>query len=71
MQEHDYCSGEKWDACYNAGEVRAKLKELLVDMDWLLDYSRRVAAGQVKESDPGVIKRIREDIKFTKKEFEL
>lgn len=71
MKEHDYCSGEKWSVCYNADEVKQKVKELLEDINWLLDYSRRVAVGQVKQSDPAAINGIREDVKAAKKEFEL
>lgn len=52
--------------CYAATEVKAKLKELLEDIHWLLDYNRRVAQRQVVENDLKSLEAIRADIKTTK-----
>ena len=42
------------------------IKALLEDIAFLLDYSRRVAQGQVRTSDPAALQTIRDEVKEVK-----
>ena len=66
MRKFDYCHNEKWKECYDCSEVKAKLKEMVEDITWLLDYARRVAQRQVVENDLKALEAIRENIKYYK-----
>ena len=66
MKKHDYSNNGEWGYCYDEKEVKAKLKEMVEDITWLLDYARRVAQRQVVENDTACLATIRQNLKEIK-----
>ena len=62
MKKYESPFGE----CYYVDEVKEKLKGMVEDITWLLQYARRIAQRQVVENDVKCLETIRENLKEIK-----
>ena len=67
MKVHSYTTAEgAWRDGYDKDDVKQKLKEMVEDITWLLQYARRVSQGQVVTTDVPALDTIRQNLKETK-----